>query len=142
MHPCLRVHMSWCAGPLRVQCVCSQHGNRHSTHNQQIREDNRSRCSWGRSEHTCSSHSFLVPCKPEPCLERRVALPVTQPHDRPRAGGGRARSSAPAQTCAHNVFAGARALQPVAQWATLPDYLLFFNPDLISRGEGGWETIC
>ena len=44
---CLRVHMSWCAGPLRVQCVCSQHGNRHSTHNQQIREDNRSRCSGG-----------------------------------------------------------------------------------------------
>ena len=61
-------------------------------------------------------------------------------HGQPR--GGIARSSARAQKCAHNVFAGARALQPVAQWATLPDYLLFFNPDLISSREGGWETIC
>ena len=70
-----------------------------------------------------------------------MALPVTQPHDRPRARGGRARSSAPAQTCAHNVFAGARALQPVGQWATLPDYLLFFNPDLISSREGGGDNL-
>ena len=122
---------------------CSQHGNRHSTHNQQIREDNRSGCSGGVP-------SILARLTVSWCLVNpsRVwsdgwlcQLPNrTIAHGQPR--GGRARSSARAQKCAHNVFAGARALQPVAQWATLPDYLLFFNPDLISSREGGWETIC
>ena len=127
VHPCLRVHMSWCAGPLRVQEVCSQHGNRHSTHNQQIREDNRSGCSWGVP-------SILARLTVSWCLVNlsRVwsdgwlcQLPNrTIAHGQPR--GGRARSSAPAQTCANvrtqrlRRRSRAPASRPVGNPARLP----------------------